>query len=187
MNNAEVIFKKLFKVKVPRITTMTQMELELYGGASEFTKDGDIRNANEDMVLVMLPPIKMMEYMQYGYRVDVPNVDDVVLIYKSIHDHIQHARNYQLKSINDIPIDPSDLAELDSFAQTIFENNKALIVKSQERLAAKFDVDLAKLFMSKKPAAEKPVLDFDQIEREQYKAPLGVGMRYQLSELLDKE
>jgi len=181
-NWADVIFNKLYKVRVPLLSTYSEEELDIVGIPFNVI-DGDNHDAHELTTIVMIPIVSMVEKYNNGFSVAVVEPRDMDQIYDVITNHLLAWRNHRATSLNQTALPAEDLVLLDKFAQEIFGNNKKTIIKTNVIATKAFGGNFSDLLMRNNKRIQ-PEIDYDKVERESMAPKIKREAKYDLNSLL---
>ena len=125
-DTSDLIFKKIYKCRVPVHTTRSEGDLRTFGTVYTGNEHID-RHAIEQKVLVMWPIYKMAKNFSEGFDVAVPSESDALEIYQNIQKHLlawKERLSFGL-NIGGAPLD--DLIVLDKFASSMFQQVRYLL------------------------------------------------------------
>lgn len=191
---ADIIFKKLYRVRVPTLATYTESELEVLGIPVDIDADGKEHDGSMEMRVVEMSIARLLEIYENGFPIRVINNNDVHEIYHVIQEHIGAFNNFVRRSPNQARIVPyEDLERLDNFANEIFGNNKRRLVNAEMvKPDNGFDTGLGDMMMRSdgkiagkvKPSDE---IDYDSIEHQSQVPKPTQQRKYALGNLLSEE
>ncbi len=183
-NYAEVIFRKLFSVRVPIISTYSEQELETVGVPVNVI-DGKKHDSYNEMTLVMITIADMVEKYNNGMPITVVNEKDIIEIYDVVQKHLNAWKFQKITSPNQAQIGvDDDLILMDKFINEVFNINKRNIVDSSELNKNSFVSDFKATLMSP-VKVNKSVIDYDKVERISTAPKVKRQSKYDLSSLLN--
>lgn len=162
-NYAEVIFKKVYKARVPIISTYSEHELDVVGIPMNVIGDSN-KNSYNELVLTMITINDMVEKYNNGFNINIIEEKDMKEIYHVIQKHLEAWQAFKVHSLNQTAIPVDDLILLDKFASEIFTLNKRSIVKDDIINKPSFTNDFSSMLMGKKQPTVQDI-DYDTIER----------------------
>lgn len=131
----------LYDVRVPRIATMTDAEIELLGLPITVV-DGHLEVKERDFVNVMLNLNRILDIYINGFPIYLVHESDIKSMYKAYEDYVNNFRNDPNRGIdlNDISMleDSDRLKELEKFLNSIFDRYKAVIYKQKLQTISPF-------------------------------------------------
>lgn len=132
---------KLYDVRVPRIATMSDAEIELLGLPITVV-DGHLEVRERDFVTVMLNLNRILDIYINGYPIYLVHESDIKSMYKAYEDYVNNFRKNPESSIdlNDVGMieDNDRLKELEKFLNMIFDRYKAVIYKQKLQTISPF-------------------------------------------------
>ncbi len=166
----ETIYFKIYTVKVPRISTYTDFDLD-FVGIPETTVNGDPVNTNhQELTIVGLPIIELARKAEAGFSVALVNPADLKALYEDLEYYIQQRGNESKFAPNFGTGIVDDLMLLDAFAESIVSlNDRKALVKELPTgfLKLKFGSNIPLLSKVKK----EPFDNSGTIDRSGYKPP----------------
>lgn len=124
----------LYDVRVPRIATMSDAEIELLGLPITLV-DGHLEVRERDFVTVMLNLSRILDIFINGYPIYLVHESDLKSIYNTYENYVNNFRSNPEKGIdlNDISMleDTERLKELEKFLNVLFDKYKANIYKQK--------------------------------------------------------
>ena len=181
-NYAELIFKKLYNVRVPVLSTYTNAELDVVGIPMNVI-DGSRKNNMAELVEVMIPISDMIEKYKNGFKITVVKPDDVIHIFNVIQKHLLAWKNQNRYSVNQELGPNDDLVIMDKLANEIFNGNKITIVKDSEVEDTGWSLDFRSKLMSP-VKEEKPEIIYAEVDRESLAPEVEYKGKYNLNDLL---
>lgn len=159
------IFDRRFLVRIPTIATIPEWELEEFGVLN--TPGIDVpTHLQQDMTARYTTIAEMTVVRNRGFKIEVPNPDDIIEIYDAISKHLYAWKVHLETSLNTRKPPMDDLVELDDFATEIFNLNKHRIAGKQDIAAFKTPMErsgLGRILNRFKPHEEQTNLS--EVER----------------------
>lgn len=166
MKPIDIIFNRLFKVKVPVLATYTEMDMELVGLPASYDAKAGLQNQSvTELNDVYLTINDMLEIYKKGFDILVDKQEDVDTIYKSINDHLLMWAKYGSHGPNRIVIPEEDLSDLDRFAAEIFNNNKIEIVNGTIHKVQPFGGQMGIKLIELNGPKVNNTINYDEMER----------------------
>lgn len=97
--HADRIWEDLYAVYVPDFVTMNRDYIRKFGVPSSGNKEVDKMMAT-NLSYVKIPIIKILEYFDNGYEVQIPSRQDMIAIHKHIEDYLSEWRDHIKYDIN---------------------------------------------------------------------------------------
>lgn len=113
------IFNELFLCRIPQYKTMSTDYLKIFGTPTTFNPDID-RELSKELIKVMIPISKMLDYFKEGIVVRVIHEKDTLNIYESITMYLRQWREQLYVGLNNGNAPLEDLISMDEFAQAIY-------------------------------------------------------------------
>lgn len=159
----EIIFHKLFLIKIRTIDIYSRGHVELYGMPYTGNKQWDRAYANE-IQSIYITIAQMTDYFKQGINFGFTSEDDILEIYDTIHQHLKDFNNKVSRNINFSNIPIEDLNLLSDFASHIYpqianyrspESYQRDVITDSGIGSSYFDID--KIFRSR-PKSEEEAL-----------------------------
>ena len=114
------IYSALYKVRVPKMATRTELDLELYGTPVLNVGEDEVIEDQKLLTTVFIPLIKIADIAYSGFPVYVSGTSNVNDIHLLLEDYLQS----EVKSVgpNKI-INREDLTKLEFLAESVFKIN----------------------------------------------------------------
>ncbi len=129
-NTEKKIFDELYLCRIPNYKTMSADYLKIFGTPTTFNNDID-NQLSKELLTVMIPISKMVEYFQDGIVVRIVKAADTKLIYENIQLHLTVWRNYLERGLNTGNAPMDDLIALDQFASAVYPHATAFFTPAQ--------------------------------------------------------
>jgi len=151
METYAVLPKKLFKVRVPRLATMSQFELEMLGMPVSYRDGEDIGKVEADinereLVTAMYNIDSLINLYIDGNPIRLCNDNDIIELYDTLETYLNNTTDISEWSPNRKLLKEKRADDIDSLLQEMFGYNKAHIAKKSVGIGG-YDLGLG--FMNK--------------------------------------
>lgn len=130
LNTEKKIFDELYLCKISNYKSMSADYLKMFGTPTTFNDDID-HELSKELIKVMIPIAKMVDYFKEGIVVRVVKPSDTKLIYESISLHLSLWRDHLEKGLNIGNAPMEDLIAMDAFASAVYPHATAFFTGSQ--------------------------------------------------------
>lgn len=127
----------LYAVRVPRIATLTDEELEIFGLPITTVNNG-MHVRERDFISCMLNLRRLIEIYQNGYPIYLRDPKDMVKLYESLEEYIRSNGTEEFDPNKPLvinkpkdPVDEEWLSTIESFLNEIFRLNKGSLLQDQ--------------------------------------------------------
>jgi len=182
-NYADLIFHKLYHVRIPVLATYSDAELDLIGIPMNVI-DGANKDVSAELTDAMLPISRLAELYNNGFKITLIDNRDINEIYNAIDKHLQTWQGKQMFSLNvgTGPVD--DLKILDKFANEMFSNNKVTIVDELTNAPNAYTNAFSKMLMSPVEEVAPNKIIYADVKRESLSPKIKRKEKYDLNNLL---
>jgi hypothetical protein len=134
----------LFNVSVPLISTYSEEEMVIMGVPIAEHSNGRTACIDEAMTNVMLPITKIIDIYSTGAKIELPNTAQVTEIYKILERYLSESNSVTPELNAPGHVDDRD-ADIDRFADEMFNLNRSDIVNNTVNQKSGFDIGINKL------------------------------------------
>ena len=146
METYNTLPKKLFKVRVPRIATLSDFDLEVLGLPIDYV-DGErvskieSKKNESELIVAMFNLDALINLYINGTTIRLCDDNDIIEIYNILESYIRNTDDTGVYSPNRKLLKEKRITDIDAFVQDMFGHNKSIIAKKSVGIGG-FDLGL---------------------------------------------